>query len=69
MGFQVTKQLDPSALAERIARHLLNYVSGFAPSGHMGPESMIPMGIIAKWYENFMGKLRAGGTTFLEREE
>jgi len=64
----VTKQVDASALAERIARHLVNYVSGFVPSGGMGPESMVPMGVIARWYENFMGKLRAGGTGFLERE-
>ena len=62
----VTKPIDPAALAERIARHLYNYVSGFVPS--LRPESMVPMGIIAKWYENFMGKLRAGGTAFLERE-
>lgn len=65
----VTKQVDPGAIAERIARHLFNYVSGFVPSSGMGPESMVPMGVIAKWYENFVGKLRAGGTGFLEREE
>lgn len=65
----MTRQLDPGALAERIARHLLNYVSGFVPSGGMGPESMVPIGIIAKWYENFTGKLKAVGTGFLEREE
>lgn len=64
-----TKPVDPGALAERIARHLFNYVSGFVPSGGVGPESMVPMGIIARWYENFMGKLRAGGMGFLEREE
>lgn len=65
----VTKQLDAAALAERIARHLLNYVSGFVPSGGMGPESMVPMGVIAKWYENVVSKLKAGGAAFLEREE
>ena len=65
----MTKQVDLGALAERIARHLFNYVSGFVPSGGMGPESMVPMGVVAKWYENFMSKLRAGGTAFLEREE
>jgi len=68
-GSAMTKQVDPGALAERIARHLLNYVSGFVPSRGMGPESMVPMGIIAKWYESFMVKLRVGGTSFLEREE
>ncbi|KAF8128881.1 DUF775-domain-containing protein [Boletus edulis] len=64
-----TRQLDTGALAERIARHLFNYVSGFVPSGGVGPESMVPMGVIARWYESFVGKLRAGGTGFLEREE
>lgn len=63
----VAKQVDPAALAERVARHLLNYVSGFVPAGGMGPESMVPMGVIAKWYESFMGKLRTVGTGFLER--
>ncbi|KAG8215982.1 DUF775-domain-containing protein [Butyriboletus roseoflavus] len=37
--------------------------------GGMGPESMVSMGVIAKWYESFMSKLRVGGTGFLERGE
>lgn len=65
----VAKQIDPSALAERIARHLFHYVSGFVPTGGVGPESMVPMSVIARWYENFVGKVKAGGTEFLERVE
>jgi hypothetical protein len=66
----IAKPADPSVLAERIARHLFNYIAGFAPTGtNIGPESTVSMGIIARWYESFMGKVRAGGVGFLERNE
>ncbi|KAF9242282.1 DUF775-domain-containing protein [Melanogaster broomeanus] len=65
----LAKPVDPSALAEKIAKHLFNYVSGFVPSGGVGPDSMVPMGVIARWYESFVNKLRVGGTAFLERGE
>lgn len=59
---------DPTALAEKIVRHLFNYISGFVDGGRgPQPESLIPMNIIAKWYDNFLGKVRAGGIGFLER--
>ncbi|KAG9313741.1 hypothetical protein JVU11DRAFT_6096 [Chiua virens] len=48
VGSALTRQVDTGVLADRIARHLLNYISGFVPSGGMGPESMVPMGVIAK---------------------
>ncbi|KAH7911448.1 hypothetical protein BJ138DRAFT_1085589 [Hygrophoropsis aurantiaca] len=61
---------DAPLLAERIAKHLLNYVSGFvAGGGGVTQDSVIPMNIIRKWYENFLGKVRAGGVGFLERGE
>lgn len=62
---------DATRLAERIVKHLFNYVSSFVggnPSA-MSPDFLVPMGVIAKWYENFMGKVRNTGTAFLEREE
>jgi len=59
---------QPGLLAERIVKHLINYISGFMGSG-VGPEVMLPMSVIIKWYENFSSKVKAGGIGFLEREE
>ncbi|KAF8153044.1 hypothetical protein B0H34DRAFT_662393 [Crassisporium funariophilum] len=62
---------DPTLLAERIVKHLLNYISGFTGGGGgggmMSPDVVIPMSVIAKWYESFLSKVRAGGVGFLER--
>lgn len=68
-GVDLTR--DPTVLAERIVKHLFNYISGFTGggSGMMSPQAMIPMGVVAKWYENFLNKLRAGGVGFLERDD
>ena len=63
---------DATLLAERIVKNLFNYVSGFVPGGGGGmvtPDSVVPMGVIAKWYEKFLAKVKAGGIGFLEREE
>lgn len=62
---------DPTLLAERIVKNLFNYVSGFVPggSGVVTPDSVVPMGVIAKWYEKFLGKIKAGGVGFLENNE
>ena len=60
---------DPTVLAERIVKHLFNYVSGFAGDGGITPEVVLPMNIIAKWYDIFLSKVRAGGIGFLERGE
>jgi protein Hikeshi len=65
---------DATLLAERIVKNLFNYVSGFVPGGGAGggmvtPDSVVPMGVIAKWYEKFLSKVKAGGISFLEREE
>jgi hypothetical protein len=68
-GVDITR--DPTVLAERIVRHLFNYISGFTggAGGFMSPEAMIPLGVIAKWYENFLNKVKAGGVGFLERDD
>ncbi len=62
---------DATLLAERIVRHLFNYLSSFVGGNPnaMAPDMMIPMGMVAKWYENFMGKVRNSGIGFLERQE
>jgi hypothetical protein len=66
----IAKPADPSVLAEKIARHLFNYIAGFVPAGaNVGPDSTVSMGVIARWYESFIGKVRAGGIGFLERNE
>ncbi|KAJ7628734.1 hypothetical protein FB45DRAFT_919127 [Roridomyces roridus] len=59
---------DPTVLAERVVKHLFNYISGFTGGG-VGPDVAVPMSIIAKWYESFLGKVRNGGVGFLERSD
>jgi hypothetical protein len=68
-GVDLTR--DPTMLAERIVKHLFNYILGFTGggSGLMSPQAMIPMGVIAKWHENFLSKVKAGGVGFLERDD
>lgn len=68
----LTKPGDPTLLAEKIVKHLFNYVSGFASGsggGVVGPETAVPLNLIAKWYELFLGKIKAGGTGFLDRQD
>ncbi len=58
-----TEGVDPANIAERIARHLLNHLSSFEVS--VGPQTMVPIGVIQRWYENLQGKLKAGGISVL----
>jgi len=62
---------DGAILAEKIIRHLFNYISGFVSGSgtSFSPESMVPMSVIARWYESFLSKVRAGGIGFLDRQE
>ncbi|TFK53248.1 hypothetical protein OE88DRAFT_1617130, partial [Heliocybe sulcata] len=62
----VQKPGDPTVLAEKVVKHLFNYVSGFVGGSGVTPDSAVPMGMIARWYESFVGKVRAGGVGFLE---
>ena len=62
---------DATLLAERVVKHLFNYLSSFVggnPQG-MSPDVMIPLGMVARWYESFMGKVRNSGIGFLERQD
>ncbi len=62
---------DGAALAEKIVKHLFNYISGFVSGSgtSLSPDSMVPMGLIARWYESFLSKVRVGGVGFLDRQE
>ena len=62
---------DATVFAEKIVKHLFNYVSGFVSGSgtSLTPESMVPMSLIARWYESFLAKARAGGVGFLDRQE
>ena len=62
---------DATLMAERIVKNLFNYVSSFVGGGPtaISPDLMIPMSMIAKWYENFITKVRNSGTAFLERQD
>jgi len=62
---------DGVILAEKIVKHMLNYISGFVSGSgtSLSQESMVPMSLIARWYESFLSKIRAGGIGFLDRQE
>ncbi|KAI0299403.1 DUF775-domain-containing protein [Multifurca ochricompacta] len=52
---------DATILAEKVAKHL--------KGASLSPDSMIPMSVIAKWYDSFLSKARVGGIGFLDRQE
>ena len=56
-------------LAERIVKHLFNYLAGFATGGPLTPNVAIPMGTIVRWYEAFVVKVKNSGIGFLENQE
>ncbi|KAF8497528.1 DUF775-domain-containing protein [Russula emetica] len=62
---------DGVALAEKIVKHLFNYISSFVSGSgtSLTPDSMVPMNVIARWYESFLSKVRAGGVGFLDRQD
>ncbi|KAG8725586.1 hypothetical protein FRC09_008443 [Ceratobasidium sp. 395] len=61
---------DPIVLAERVVKHLFTYLSSFVSDpGSLSPETVVPLNIIRKWYENFLTKIRSGGAGFLENSE
>ncbi|KAH8990764.1 DUF775-domain-containing protein [Lactarius akahatsu] len=62
---------DATVFAEKIVKHLFNYVSSFVSGSgtSLSPDSMVPVGLIARWYESFLAKARAGGVGFLDRQE
>ncbi|KAI9513481.1 DUF775-domain-containing protein [Russula earlei] len=62
---------DVVVLAEKVVKHLFNYVSGFVSGSgtSFSPESAVPMSLIARWYESFLSKVRVGGISFLDRQE
>lgn len=60
---------DATLLAERIVKHLFNYLAGFASGGPLTPNVAIPMGTIVRWYEAFVVKVKNSGIGFLENQE
>lgn len=70
---QVSTRRDPVAdatlMAERIVKHLFNYISGFAGGSALTPEVTIPLGAIIRWYESFVSKVKNSGVGFLESSE
>ncbi|KAF8513712.1 DUF775-domain-containing protein, partial [Hysterangium stoloniferum] len=63
------KQIDPTTLAEKIVKHLFNYMSSFSVNGGLAPDTFVPIGVITKWYDTFLTKVKTGGIAFLERDE
>lgn len=60
---------ETTLMAERIVKHLFNYLAGFASGGPLTPESAVPMGMIMRWYESFVSKVRNSGVGFLENQQ
>ncbi|KAI0757884.1 hypothetical protein BC629DRAFT_1552792 [Irpex lacteus] len=66
---QRNNSTDATVLAERIVKHLFNYLSGFASGGPLTPDVAIPMGTIVRWYGSFISKIKNSGIGFLENQE
>ncbi|KAF8605453.1 DUF775-domain-containing protein [Ceratobasidium sp. AG-I] len=61
---------DPAILAEKIVKHMFTYLSSFiADPRSMSPDTVVPLNIIRKWYDNFLIKVRSGGVGFLENQD
>ncbi|EJU01675.1 DUF775-domain-containing protein [Dacryopinax primogenitus] len=60
---------DPVYLTELILKNLSNYLTSFTHDNTLNPTNTVQIGIIQKWYENLMNKLRLRGTAFLERQD
>lgn len=62
---------DSAVLAEKIVKHLFNYLSSFTSDNgaSLTPTSFVQLGAITRWYESFMSKIRNRGIEFLEKEE
>jgi Protein of unknown function (DUF775) len=54
---------DAVVLVEKIAKHLINYVSGFSDQGF----TPAAMNIVANWYQLFIGKVKTTGLDFLNK--
>jgi len=65
---------DAKVLAEKIVKHLFNYLSSFVAgsggsSSVLAPDSYVQMGVVTKWYESFMNKARSVGIGFLDNQD
>ena len=62
-----TRTADPGYLAERVVKHLFNFVSSFVGTGTVDENTLVPMSAIVRWYEGFKAKLENMGPGFLDR--
>ncbi|CAE6527949.1 unnamed protein product [Rhizoctonia solani] len=61
---------DPTVLAERIVKHMFTYLSSFVSDpGSLTTDTVVPLNIIRRWYDNFLTKIRSGGVSFLENQD
>ncbi|KLO12493.1 DUF775-domain-containing protein [Schizopora paradoxa] len=65
---------DAAVMAEKIVKHLFNYLSSFVAgsggsSSVLTPDSYVQMGVVTKWYESFMNKIRSVGIGFLDKQD
>ena len=62
-----TRAADPGLLAERVVKHLFNFISSFVGTGVVDENALVPMSAIVRWYEGFKTKLKNMGPGFLDR--
>jgi len=62
-----TRTTDPGYLAERVVKHLFNFVSSYVGTGTVDENTLVPMSAIIRWYEGFRTKLKNMGPGFLDR--
>jgi protein Hikeshi len=62
-----TRTADPGYLAEQVVKHLFNFVSSFVGTGTVDENTLVPMGVMVRWYEGFRTKLKNMGPGFLDR--
>ncbi|KZO91036.1 DUF775-domain-containing protein [Calocera viscosa TUFC12733] len=60
---------DPVYLTGLILKNLFNYLTSFTHDNTLNPNNTVQIGMIQKWYDSLMHKLKVGGTGFLERQD
>ncbi|KZT52593.1 DUF775-domain-containing protein [Calocera cornea HHB12733] len=60
---------DPVYLTGLILKNLFIYLTSFTHDNTLNPNNTVQIGMIQKWYDTLMHKLKVGGTAFLERED
>ncbi|WVO12418.1 hypothetical protein L204_100017 [Cryptococcus depauperatus] len=68
-GKELVKGVDVGKVAEKVVRHLFNFLHSFGGEGQLTPDTQIPLSFFQQWYTNFTRKIENDkGAGFLDRE-